>query len=215
MVQVRKKCPNGSRRNKQTDMCVKNKITKEPVKSSIKEVFQKVDLKKAIRIVCLDAHPDNKLKKEYILELNSILDLIANDVVYNSVQLYKSNGLSTIDHTVILNVAMRILPNNIAKYAEKMILNYIKPEFKNKMSFSPLRCKQYFQPHNITLSNGDIALSALLESVCYDLAEITGNATIQSGKSTTTIPHLINAIEQDSDFKKFVFNLYPMDLPLL
>jgi hypothetical protein len=43
-------------------MCVKNKITKEPVKSSIKEVFQKVNLKKAIRIVCLDANPDNIIK---------------------------------------------------------------------------------------------------------------------------------------------------------
>ena len=210
----RRRCPNGSRRNKKTDMCVKNKITKEPVKSSIKEVFQKVDLKKAIGIVCLDAHPDNKLKKEYILELNSVLDLIANDVVAKSVQLYKSNGLSAIDHTVILNVAMRILPKNIAKYVENLILKYIKPEFKNTMCFSPLRCKKYFQPHNVTLSNGDIALAALLESICYDLAEITGNTTIQSGENTTTIPHLINSIEQDSDFKKFLFNQYGYTPPL-
>lgn len=182
-----------------------------------------VEFKTYLTRILKQEHPELKMSLAVKDQLNTVLNVIGEEIVRKAVDLVVDRNAQTIsandikaafsvlvDGEKLKDAGLRYLKTAINKYYEGK--KETTTAARAGITLPPSRMKGFFKRYNFRLGgDSPIYVASLLEYILLELLELSGNAAIDNNARVVTIRHLYLAVELDDEltpmFTKFGLKL--------
>lgn len=171
--------------------------------------FEGLNYNVGIKKIMRGVHPSNSLTGKTTEYINMILKILGKRIINECNVIVKSSGKNTINLKDVENATEIVFVGELSTQAVREAHKYLVKVKNNphKLVLSRARTETLMRDnskYNISKSS-TIFLTAVLEYLCVELCELSGNVAKNYKKTRITPNYLHMSIMRDAELKKLIF----------